>query len=306
MSPFNFAIRTSLLCLGIFVATFIGNAQETKVTEGNKPPTDYKAEQNKYRTIFRSTRLVNFQTVETLDKGSFDLRISHRLGDFKSGFYEFWGLDKALAIKFGFDYSITDNITVGYGRNNSGKLWEGFAKWRFLRQREDGKIPLTMTAFASINITSRPASVPEEFSKFGNRMSFVYQLMFARQFGKILSLQVAPTLVHYNQVERSGDKNDQFILASMARLRLTRSLLLIGEYGWRLTKMGTSSGINYHNSAAFGLEIQTSGHSFQLFVTNSNTMNESQFLAMTTSDVLQGEVRLGFNISRVFKFGKKK
>jgi hypothetical protein len=295
----------SLLLASLFLP-LIGMAQEKKEESNSKPPADYKAEAAKYRTIFRSTRLVNFHTVETLEKGSFDLRISHRLGDFKSGFYNFWGVDGPASIKLGFDYSITDNITVGYGRNSNGKMWEGLAKWRFLRQREDGKVPLSMTALATINITSRPPSVAEEFSKFTSRMSFVYQLMIARQFGKVLSLQVAPTMVHYNQVERSVDKNDQFILATMARLRITRSFLLIGEYGWRLTKMGNSAGTDYRNSAAFGIEIQTSGHAFQLFVTNSNAMNESQFLAMTTSNVLKGEVRLGFNISRVFKFGKRK
>jgi len=301
---FQFYILFFLLISSIFPVVAI--AQEKNAESNSKPPADYKPEASKYRTIFRSTRLVNFQTVETLEKGSFDLRISHRLGDFKSGFYNFWGVDGPASIKIGFDYSLTDNLSIGYARNSNGKMWEGLVKWRLLRQREDGKIPISLTTLATINITSRPPALNEEFSKFANRMSFVYQLMIARQFGKVLSLQVAPTFIHYNQVERSSDKNDQFVLASMARIRLTRSLLLIGEYGWRLTKMSNSTGVDYRNSAAFGLEIQTSGHAFQLFVTNSNTMNESQFLTSTTSNVLKGEVRLGFNISRVFKFGRKK
>jgi hypothetical protein len=270
----------------------------------SKVPTDYKAEPEKYRTIFRSTRLVNFHTVETLEKGSFDLRISHRLGTFKEPFYNFFGFDGPATIKIAFDYSLTNNLTLGYGRNSAGKMWEGFVKWRILRQREDGKVPISLTGFASVNITSRPEAKTAEFAHFSSRMNYVYQLMIARQFGKVLSLQVAPTWIHYNQVDASSDKNDQFVLATMARVRLTRSLLLIGEYGYRLTKLTEPTGLSYHNSAALGLEIQTSGHSFQFFVTNSQAMNESQFLAFTTSNVLKGEVRLGFNISRVFHFGK--
>ncbi len=293
-----------LLAVLVWVSS-LAKAQE----KATPPPADYKPEAEKYRSIFRSTRLVNFQTVETLEKGSFDFRISHRLGDFKEPFYNFFGWDGPATIKIGFDYSITNNFTVGYGRNSNGKLWEGFLKYRLLRQREDGKSPLSITALASMNITSRPAAKTDEFKNFPARMSYVYQIMFARQFGKVLSLQVAPTWIHYNQVDASSDKNDQFVLATMARLRLTKSFLLIGEYGARLTKLtdlDPANDIKYHNSASFGIEWQTSGHSFQFFVANSNTMNESQFLSMTTANVLKGEIRLGFNISRVFHFGKRK
>jgi len=285
----------------LLLISFISKSQETNL----KSSSDYKPETTNYRSIFRSTRLINFQTVETLKKGSFDLRISHRLGTFKDPIYNFFGFDGPATIKIAFDYSLNDNLTLGVGRNSNGKLWEGFVKWRLLHQTEDGKMPISLSFFTGSNITSRPDSKANEFDKFGARFNFVYQIMLARQFGKILSLQIAPTWIHYNQVNASVDKNDQFALASMARLRLTKSFLIIGEYGLRLNKFSETSGISYHNSAAFGLEVQTSGHSFQFFVTNSGTMNESQFLTQTTSDVLKGEIRLGFNISRVFHFGKR-
>lgn len=271
---------------------FSANSQTT----ANKPPS---------RPVFRSTRLINFHTVESLPRGSLDFRISHRLGTFKDPLYNFFGFDGPAAIKLAFDYSVTDKFTIGTGRSNYGKMWEGFIKYQFLCQTEDNSMPLSFTAFSSINITSRPQSKTNEFEKFGARISYVYQFMLARNFGNRISVQLAPTWIHFNQVNATSDNNDQFVLATMARLRLNRTFLLIGEYGWRITKLTNPTTVAYRNSASAGIEIQTVGHSFQFAVTNSEGMNESQFLALTASSFLRGEIRIGFNISRVFSLAKK-
>ena len=42
---------------------------------------------------FKTSRLINFHTVEVLSKRSLDFRISHRFGDFNSGAYNAWGID---------------------------------------------------------------------------------------------------------------------------------------------------------------------------------------------------------------------
>ena len=56
-----------------------------------------------------------------------------------------------------------------------------------------------------------------------------------------------------------------------------------------------------------GWEIETGGHVFQIFATNSYGILENQFLALTDGDWSSMGVRLGFNITRVFSLaGKKK
>ena len=60
------------------------------------------------------------------------------------------------------------------------------------------------------------------------------------------------------------------------------------------------------NSLSVGLDLETGGHVFQLHFTNSTAMIEKGFLTETTGDFFKGDVRFGFNISRVFTIAGKK
>ena len=55
------------------------------------------------------------------------------------------------------------------------------------------------------------------------------------------------------------------------------------------------------NVLSFGFDIETGGHVFQLIVTNTQTMLEKAFIAETTGDWANGDIHLGFNISRTFQ-----
>ncbi len=68
---------------------------------------------------------------------------------------------------------------------------------------------------------------------------------------------------------------------------------------------GIVEGINYH-PLSIGVDIETGGHVFQLHVSNSAGINERAFITETTGDWSKGEVRLGFNLSRVFQLKKNK
>ena len=64
-------------------------------------------------------------------------------------------------------------------------------------------------------------------------------------------------------------------------------------------------GAGFYNPVAIGLDIDTGGHVFQIMLTNSTGLIESQFLGRTATEFTDGAraIRLGFNFSRVF--GKK-
>jgi hypothetical protein len=54
------------------------------------------------------------------------------------------------------------------------------------------------------------------------------------------------------------------------------------------------------------LDIETGGHVFQLHVSNATGMNERAFITETTGQWGKGEIRMGFNLSRMFQLKKKK
>ena len=106
-----------------------------------------------------------------------------------------------------------------------------------------------------------------------------------------------PAMVHYNQVDELTDKNDIYILASVARFKISRSAAICAEYGLRLNKYTNTE---YYDSFGLGFDIETGGHVFQMVFTNSFGLTEPQYYARTTDKWGNAGVRFGFNISRVF------
>jgi len=292
--------------IGILACTIeVSNAQDDLLKNLNT-----EADKNKQYTLatFKATRIINIQTIETLSKNSLDFRISHRFGDFSSGSYNFYGLDGPANIRLGFDYGITNKFMIGIGRSSDHKLFDGFVKYKILSQTTNGSMPITMTGLISINITSEKdvkAALAglNKYEHFSSRISYMYQLMIARKFNKKLSLQLSPTWIHYNQVINTTDKNDMLSLATAGRFKITKSLSLSGEYVIRISQYTLQMNA-YHNSLGIGLDVETGGHVFQVFVINSFGINEVQAIPYTVSQWGKGEVRLGFNISRVFSFNK--
>lgn len=78
---------------------------------------------------FKSTRVISGHSMEFIGKGVLDVRILHRFGTVNSGLNNLFGLDQAN-MRFGFDYGISNNISVGAGRSNVGKEWDAFIKLR--------------------------------------------------------------------------------------------------------------------------------------------------------------------------------
>ena len=99
-------------------------------------PEDVKKEY--VSNAFKSSRVVNGHSMEFIGKGVMDLRILHRFGLANSGFNNLYGLDQAN-MRFGFDYGVSKNMTLGIGRSNVGKEWDGFIKFRPIWQAKGGR-----------------------------------------------------------------------------------------------------------------------------------------------------------------------
>ncbi len=244
---------------------------------------------------FKGSRLINGHTVMTRRKGSLEFLIAHRFGRLNTGAYELFGLDNAN-VRFGLDYGFTDRLTAGFGRNSFEKTFDAFAKYALLRQQTGAKtVPVSITAFASGAINSlRPIDPATEIA-FSERISYTYQLLIARKIDSKLSLQVMPTLVHFNTVSADRE-NDLIALGLGGRLLLTKRLSINGEYYYRFGERDLET----YDAIAIGIDLETGGHVFQLQFTNSRSMNEKGFIRETTGNFFDGDVHFGFNITRTF------
>jgi len=252
---------------------------------------------------FKSTRLINGQTIETTAGGVLNFIIGHRFGKINDGWYDFWGLDNAT-IRLGFEYGITDDLNIGIGRSSFLKTYDGNIKWRFLKQSSGYRnFPFSATLYSSMAINTTKWADPDRENYFSSRLSYSHQILIARKFSNAFSLQIMPSYIHRNLVPMAEDQNDVFALGVGGRLKLSNRVSINGEYYYQFP--GTNAD-QYFNSVALGVDIETGGHVFQIHITNSKGMIEQYFIPMTTGDLSMGDIYFGFNINRVFTLKKKK
>lgn len=248
---------------------------------------------------FRSTRVINAHSVEMLHKGDIDVRILHRFGYVNGGLKQFFGLDDAT-MRMGMDYGLGKNLMVGLGRSTFRKEVDIFLKSRFLQQRSGSSpIPLSLLLAAGAQVWTEESFGPEKPS-FGDRTSFYFQLLMGRRFNRIFSLQLSPVLLINRSPVLSTDEKAIFALGGGARWRLSNMFSLTLDYHHPFSDGG---GI-YTRPLAVGLDIETGGHVFQLHFTNATGTNERAYLTETTGDYFKGDIRFGFNLSRIFSTRK--
>lgn len=268
---------------------------------------------------FKSTRIINGQSNETLAKGDLDFRVAHRFGDIggaDGGSKTFFGMDNSTDIRIAFEYGITDRLTAGISRakgsGSHSQLYEAMGKFKVLQQTMDNRMPVGVTLFGNAVVTAMKSSTDEAdasyFGNFSHRMSYTGQAVITRKFGNMLSLAVLPTYIHRNRVAFM-DMNDIFALGLGGRLRFSNRVALVVDYFLPFRDQAgrdyfEGRGMKFYNPLGVGVEIETGGHVFHLNFTNSTATLENQFIPETTSTWLDGQFRWGFNISRRFSLGR--
>lgn len=257
---------------------------------------------------FKTTRLINFHTVEILSKRSLDFRISHRFGDFNSGAYNAWGVDGGANIRLALEYTHGSRLMFGIGRTSGKKIVDGFLKLRLLKQTtKGGGMPISVTLFSSVYHTFMQNVLIDGVNKYQtipDRLSYCNQIMIGRKFSSRFSFQLIGAMVHFNMVDKITDKNDCFILGAVTRFKFAKRQAITLEYAHRMNKYSTDK---YYDSFGVGYDLETGGHVFQIHLTNSFGLTEDQFYMYTNTTWQNFGVRLGFNISRVFSLqGKHK
>lgn len=246
---------------------------------------------------FKSTHIINGHSVENMRKNQLDFRINHRFGELNGGLYNLYGLDNAL-VNFSLDYGLSDRLMAGIRRGTYEKTYDGSLKYLVARQSKGKRnFPVTLSAFGNISANTEIITAPVK-----DRLAFVYQVFIARKFSEGLSLQLSPSFVHRNLVQ-ANDVNDVYALGFGGRYKFVRRVALTWEYFYC---NHTANSSLYFNPVAIGFDIETGGHVFQLFLTNSRPMVEKGLIAETTGDISKKGIYLGFNISRVFAMGKHK
>ena len=248
---------------------------------------------------FKSTRIINGHSIERMQAGQLDVRISHRFGSINSGAYDLWGLDQAY-MHLGMEYGITNWVMVGLGRGTYEKAYDGFLKFSLLRQSKgDRNMPVSMSLFTSVAYRTLKFPITETVNAW-DKMSYVAQLLVARKFNERFSLEINPTYIHRNMVDTEMDPNDIWSAGAGFRFKITKRMSLNAEYYYVIPPIHDYRSVKTYNPLAIGVDIETGGHVFTIMITNSVAMIEKGFIGETTEQWKGAGIRLGFNLSRVF------
>ena len=288
-----------LIILGIALVTKLPAQDQDllKLLGKDKP----KKELVKY--AFKSPRVINGHSMEFLNPGTMDFRILHRFGPLDQGYKNFFGFDQA-SMRMGFDFGILKSLMVGVGRSTYKKEVDAFLKFAPIRQSTGPRSsPVTVALVSGITMNGLPWADETRKNFFTSRLGFYFQAIIGRKFSEGLTIQISPAMVHRNLVQLAADSNNIYALGVGGRIKMSKRIAFTWDYFYVYN--GKVPGVNY-NPLSVGIDIETGGHVFQLHFSNSSGMNERAFITETTGRWDKGEIKFGFNLSRVFQIKKKK
>lgn len=277
----------------IFIASVVLCTQTTHAQlERKRIVTDRPEE------VFLSMSLITMSTSSTLEKKNMNSTIMHNFGLVSTGVEEFWGMDQGAAVRLGFDYGITDRLTVGIGRTSREDNVDLRFKYHLLRQMKSGKIPVELTMKGDLGINTQKENRFDFPIK--NRLNMFGSVILARKFSDALSVQISPMISHFNtvliEIPNDDPKHTHFATGFGGEYRISIKHSFSFEY---FGVMGARTG-GTKNPMAVSWQIDTGGHVFQMFFMNGNWFTEQHLIARTRDDFFAGDFRLGFNVNRIF------
>jgi hypothetical protein len=261
--------------------------EASQAQDGSKP----------VRNSFQTGSLIDNQTVATPYKGGIELEIRHRFSLIEN-IHNLYGVYGAANTRIGLSYGITEKLMIGAGTTKDYQLQDIQWKYLILQQTVDGKMPVSLAYFGNIaaDLRTEDNFGPGEY-KHIHRLSYFSQLIVSRKINEMFSVQIAPSMAYFNAVPTNPDstvsyKNMNFGISAGLRANLFGSHSLIIEYDQLLAKKDPIT--NTKPNLAFGWEIGTGTHTFQIFATNYSQIINQRNLVFNKNDFTKGKYLVRF------------
>lgn len=249
------------------------------------------------RDVFETSVLIDNPTVMTPFKGLIEFQIQHRFGLMNNGIKDVFGIYAPSNIRLGLNYGITDKLMIGAGSTKDYKLQDFSVKYAILQQSSSGSVPVSLAYYGNVvaDLRNKSEFGPEEAYRKIHHLSYFNQIIVARKFSEVFSLQVAPTFFYYNSVQ-TGYKNANFAISVGGRARFAATHSIIAEYNQLLTKQDNED-FNPKPQLSIGWEKGTATHAFQLFIANYKGIVPQQNLLFNQNDFASGDFLVGMTIT---------
>lgn len=300
------------LLLVLLVMPFKALSQDS---EGVKQDTIVKKKEKLERAAFESSYIVDNPTNVVLNHKALEVQMQHRfakMGDW-SDLQGIYGPN--ANIRLAGAYGIHERVTLGFGATKNKMLLDFNAKVAILRQTRSNSMPVSLSYYGDFAYDAREQTStmvpPVNYNQ--DRFSYFHQLILAKRFNSKLSLQFAPSISHYNAVY-DGMENDRFAISFGGRYKITPNTSILIDYSQPITQFDVSSKPDFegelveetrytnHPGLSIGFEFGTSGHAFQLFLSNYSGIVPQENYTWNKNDFFSGDILLGFNITRIYNF----
>jgi hypothetical protein len=274
---------------------------------------DEKVKEKLERSAFESATLIDNPTNVLFSKNSLEVQMQHRFGTINGDKNDLAGFYGAANIRIGLSYAILERLTIGFGTTKEQNLQDFNWKVALWRQTRSGSTPFSVSYYGNLTVNSK-SKEGSKFYHIQDRYSFFNQLIIAKRFSPNVSLQIAPSVSHFNQApvlnidqETIYMKNSLVSIAFGGRFKVSPQTAIIFDYSQPIGQYTTDNDFdktvtNPKPGVSIGTEFATSAHAFQIFLTNYRGIVPQQNYMKNKNDFFNGGLLIGFNITRVYNF----
>jgi len=261
---------------------------------------------NYVKNTFYSQWLINDQTCMVPKAHSFEFVIQHTFGTINNGYSDLYGIYGTGNIRLAFCATPISNLELGFGLTKDQMLWDGNLKWAIMKQTTTGIRLVSITYFGNFAVSTLPKA--GNFVSDGDRYSYFHSLIIARKITKEFSVQVTPSISYFNNVpayldanndEQPSMKNLNVACAFGGKYTISQGVAIIANYNQPMTQNPTD---NPHPNVSFGIELGTSGHTFQIYMGNYQSIIPQYNTVFNQNDFTTSRYCVGFNITRRWYF----
>jgi hypothetical protein len=246
--------------------------------------------------------VINLPTTLRVPRHKLAFRLTHRFdrplgeGSFSGLLADLFGFDGGAQIGLGLSFGLFRGTQLSIYRT-SDRTIQLAGQRELIREGERSPGLGLLGSVEGLNnfgLSKAPSPAPlHEFSP-------AVGLVLSKKLGTRGAVYAVPHWVGNTRINPSapGTDDDTFVLGLGARLRLTRTMSVVGEYNPRLAGYKGDLGSGHSKSlATFGVEWRVGGHAFQV--------NFSNALGTTPGQIARGQQGpddwfIGFNLSRKF------
>ncbi|GAB4178195.1 MAG: hypothetical protein Kow00108_13910 [Calditrichia bacterium] len=234
-------------------------------------------------------------TTTTLGKfeGQLDI-IHHFFPKINDGFDALYGLDGPVINRFAFHFGYSKDGYITLARSNQSDNYSLELKHKIFK-KYNGNFPMDVAVRAgsawNSQVIIRERSDSRNFQFFG-------QLIINTLISNKVGLGIVPGIVRNPDIF-APDAGTQITLGMHFQYYFNRLISFPVEFVPVITEKE-----KFHTFTA-GVELETGGHFFKIFVTNNVFINPTQSLSGGDLDVMDGDLRFGFMITRLLVLKKK-